>query len=92
MSVMDVTEGTAGGYKEVICEVQGENASLSGRAAQLDFATKQARQFATDCKSQAGSAVLPAGAGVGLLECLEDDSLFFRRNPDTRVGNFKGHD
>jgi peptide chain release factor 1 len=26
MSVMDVTEGTAGGYKEVICEVEGENA------------------------------------------------------------------
>jgi peptide chain release factor 1 len=26
MSVMDVTEGTAGGYKEVICEVQGESA------------------------------------------------------------------
>jgi peptide chain release factor 1 len=26
MSVMDVTEGTAGGYKEVICEIEGENA------------------------------------------------------------------
>ncbi len=26
MSVMDVTEGTAGGYKEVICEVAGDNA------------------------------------------------------------------
>src|SRR6478736_4744032 len=26
MSVMDVTEGTAGGYKEVICEVEGEGA------------------------------------------------------------------
>ncbi|HEY5823865.1 MAG TPA: peptide chain release factor 1 [Cyclobacteriaceae bacterium] len=26
MSIMDVTEGTAGGYKEVICEVEGENA------------------------------------------------------------------
>lgn len=26
MSVMDVTEGTAGGYKEVICEVVGDNA------------------------------------------------------------------
>jgi peptide chain release factor 1 len=26
MSIMDVTEGTAGGYKEVICEVQGDNA------------------------------------------------------------------
>jgi peptide chain release factor 1 len=26
MSVMDVTEGTSGGYKEVICEVEGENA------------------------------------------------------------------
>jgi peptide chain release factor 1 len=26
MAVMDVTEGTAGGYKEVICEVEGENA------------------------------------------------------------------
>ena len=29
MSVLDVTEGTAGGYKEVICSVAGEGADVS---------------------------------------------------------------
>ncbi len=59
-------------------QVQRKCASLSGRAAELDLAAQQVGQFAADGESQSGSAVLAAGAGIGLLECLEDDPLFFR--------------
>ena len=64
---------------------------LSGRAAQLDFAAQQVGQFAADRQAQAGAAVLAAGAGIGLLEGLEDDSLLFRRDADAGVGHLERH-
>ena len=60
-----------------------------GSAAQLDFAAEQVGQFAADGEAQAGSAVLAAGAGIGLLEGLEDDALFLRRNADAGIGDFE---
>ncbi len=73
-------------------QVKGERAALAGRAAQLNFAAQQAGQFAADGQSQSGSAVLAAGAGVCLLEGLEDDALFLRRNADAGIGDFEGDD
>ena len=70
-------------------QIQRERAALSGRAAQLNFAAEQVGQLAADGQAQAGSAVLAAGAGVGLLEGLEDDALFFGRNADAGIGNFE---
>ena len=72
-------------------QVQRERAALARSAAQLDFAAQQAGQFAADRQTQSGSAVLAAGAGVCLLERLEDDSLFFDGNADAGVGNLEGH-
>src|ERR1700730_18110047 len=72
-------------------QIECERTSLARRATQLDLATQQAGQFATDRQPQAGSTVFPAGASVCLLKCLEDDSLFLGRNADTRVGNFEGY-
>ena len=66
---------SCGGADIGLWQIQGERAALAGRAAQLDFATQQAGQFATDGKPQTSSAVLAAGAGICLLEGLEDDSL-----------------
>jgi len=45
------------------------------------------RQFARDCQTQAGSAVLACRAGIGLLERFEDDALFFRGNADSGVAD-----
>ena len=72
-------------------QVQGEGASFTRSATQLDFATQQAGQFAADRQPQARSAVLAAGAGVGLLESLEDDALLVQRNANARIGNFEGY-
>ena len=59
-------------------QVERERAALAGRAAQLNFAAQQVGQFAADGQAQAGAAVFAAGAGIGLLEGLEDDALLFR--------------
>jgi len=52
---------------------------------------EQIRQLATDGQSQAGAAVFAAGAGVGLLERLEDDLLLLRRDADAGVRDLEGH-
>src|SRR6201992_1840087 len=41
----------------------------------MDFAAKQARQFAADSKTEAGAAVFPASAGIGLLEGFKNQPL-----------------
>ena len=46
---------------------------------EVDFAAEQRRQLAADRKAKAGAAVFAAGAGVGLLERLEDQLLLFER-------------
>ncbi len=73
-------------------QVESEHAAFAGSAAQLNFSAEQAGQFAADREPQSGAAVLAAGARIGLLEGLEDDSLFFRRNADAGVRNFEGDD
>ena len=47
------------------------------------------RQFAADRQAQTGAAVFAAGAGIGLLERLEDDALLFRRDADAGVGDLE---
>ena len=56
----------------------------------MDFAAEQARQFAADGEAEAGAAIFPAGAGVGLLERLEDQLLLFQGNADAGVGHLEG--
>ena len=65
---------------------------LPGRAAQLNFASQQAGQFAADRQSQAGTAILAAGACIRLLERLEDDPLLFGRNANAGIGHLEGND
>ena len=62
------------------------------RAAQLDLAAEQARELAADGEAEAGAAVLAAGAGVGLLERLEDDLLLLGRDADAGVGDLERDD
>ena len=73
-------------------QVEGEGAAQPGHAAQLDLTAQQAGQLAADRQAEAGAAVLAAGAGVGLLECLEDDPLFFLRDADAGVRHLERHD
>ncbi len=58
----------------------------------MDFAAEQACKFAADGKAEARAAIFPAGAGVGLLERLEDQLLLLQRNSDAGVGDFEGDD
>ena len=58
----------------------------------MDFAAEQACEFAADGKPEAGAAIFAAGAGVGLLERLEDELLLFRGDADAGVGHFEGDD
>ena len=43
-------------------------------------------------RPEAGAAVLPRRAGVGLLERLEDKALFLRSDTDAGVLNREGDD
>jgi hypothetical protein len=70
-------------------QIQREGAAAARRAAQLDLAAEQLRQFAADGEAEAGTAVFSAGAGIGLLERLEDDLLLFERNADAGVGHLE---
>ncbi len=64
---------------------QREGAALADGAGEADFAAQQARDFAADGQAQPGAAIFAAGAAVGLLEGLEDDLLFLRRDADAGV-------
>ena len=57
---------------------------------QLDFAAEQHGQFAADGETEAGAAVFAGGAGVGLLEGLEDEPLLFRRDADAGILDGEG--
>src|SRR5690242_8604610 len=72
-------------------QVKRKNTSLPGGAGQLDLAAEQTRQLATDSESQTSAAVLAAGAGIGLLKCLEDDALFLWRNANAGIRDFECH-
>ena len=62
------------------------------RAGQADFAAQQPRDFAADRQAQSRAAVFAAGAAVRLLERLEDDLLFLRRNADAGIADRKRDD
>ena len=66
-------------------QVEGERAALAVDAGQPDLAAQQRRQLAADGQAQAGAAVLARGAGIGLLEGLEDEPLLLRRDADAGV-------
>jgi hypothetical protein len=51
----------------------------------MNFATQQGRKLAADGQPQTGAAILPAGAGIGLLKRLEDQLLLVERNADAGI-------
>ena len=61
-------------------------------AAKLNFSAQQAGEFPTDRQAQTGTSVLAAGAGICLLEGLEDDALFIKRDSDAGIGDLEGND
>ena len=66
-------------------QVEGERAALPCTLVRLDFAPQQHRQLAADRQAETGAAILARGAGVGLLECLEDQPLLLGRDADSGV-------
>ena len=56
----------------------------------MNLAAEQAGKLTADRQPQTRASVLAAGASVRLLERLKDDSLFFSRNADSAIGDFKG--
>ena len=66
-------------------QVEREGAALPVHAGQPDLAAEQRGQLAADRQAEAGAAVLARGAGVGLLEGLEDEPLLLRRDADAGV-------
>src|SRR6202047_4707600 len=83
-------QGSAGWAYIGLWQVEDEGAPSTWSAPQLNFSTQEAGQFAADRQPQTGSTVLTAGAGVCLLESLEDDPLLVHRNTNAGIGNFKG--
>ena len=71
-------------------QVQRESAALAVDAGELDFAAQQHRQLAADGQAQAGAAVFARRAGIGLLERLEDQSLFLRGDADACILDGEG--
>src|SRR6185312_1698877 len=71
-------------------QVQREARALAGGALQVNLAAEQACEFTADGKAKSRAAVFAAGAGIRLLECLEDQLLLFERNADAGVGDFEG--
>ena len=71
-------------------QVERESAALAVDAGELDFAAEQDGQLAADGEAQAGAAVFARGAGVGLLEGLEDEPLLLRRDADAGVLDGEG--
>src|SRR6266404_3853793 len=72
-------------------QIENEGAPSTWSAPQLNFATQEAGQFAADRQPQTCSTILTAGAGIRLLEGLEDDPLLVQRNTNAGIGNFKGY-
>ena len=73
-------------------QVESERAALPGFAPQMYFAAKQVREFAADRKPETRASVSAIGAGVGLLERLEDDALLLRGNANAGVGHLERDD
>src|SRR6202030_3993193 len=70
-------------------QVKCERASVIRRTAQLNFTSEQACKFAANRQPQTRPAIFAAGTGVGLLERLKDNTLFFGWNSDAGVRNLE---
>ena len=77
---------------QLLRQIEGEGAADSLLAGDVELAVQQAGNFAADCQPQAGAAVTPRRAGVGLLECLEDQPHFICRDADATVAHAEGDD
>ena len=88
----DARAVAAVGPRVVQRQVERERAALAVDAGELDLAAEQHGQLAADGQAQAGAAVLARGAGVGLLERLEDEPLLLRRDADAGVLDGEGDD
>src|SRR6266702_86910 len=73
-------------------EEQRESASFAWRAAQLNLAAEQAGEFSADGKAKTSAAVFAARTRVCLLECFENNPLFFCGNSDAGICYFESHD
>ena len=70
-------------------EEERESAADARGGPELDFSAEEIGQLAADGQAETGSAVLAAGACIGLLEGLEDDALFLRSDADAGVGDLE---
>ena len=61
-----------------------------GVLVELDLAAQQGGELPADREAEAGAAVFPARARVGLLERLEDQPLLLGRDADAGVADFDG--
>src|SRR5439155_1312125 len=68
-------------------QVQREGAAFARGAVDPDLAAKEPGDLAADREAQAGTAELSAGAGVALLERLEDDAVLLPRDADAAVAD-----
>ncbi len=71
-------------------QVEREHTPLSRHAPQSNLAAQQTGQLTADGQPKTGTAVLAARPGIRLLKRLEDNSLFFERNTNARIGNLEG--
>ena len=71
-------------------QIEREGAAAAGHAAQMNFAAEEVGEFAADGEPKPSTAILAAGAGIGLLERFKDDLLLLERNADAGVGHFEG--
>src|SRR5690606_4927234 len=68
-------------------QIQREGAAHARCAAEPQLPAQQMRQLSADGETEARATVLARGTGVGLLEGLEDDALFLRRDADARIAH-----
>ena len=68
-------------------EIEREHAAFVGDAHDVDRASEEPRDLATDGEAETRAAVLSTGRPVRLLEGLEDELLLLRRDADARVAD-----
>ena len=78
----------AGGFAVILDrDEQGKGRSFPQFAFNRHISAQQAGQVAADGKPQAGTAILAGGAGVGLLEFLEDAGQGFVADADAGIAD-----
>ena len=61
-----------------------------GNAVYVDGAAHQFHELTRNRQTQSGATVATRGRIIGLLKCLEDAALFFRRDSDACVPHLEG--